>query len=62
MAAIFVGLCLSALGTVCKVLRFLLVECTLLTLHSAFYLEDLLPGCWGDQRSCELVLRRTSYN
>ena len=51
------GCCLrlSALGTECEVLWFLLVGRTLLTLRRAFYLEDLLPGCWGDQGSCELV-------
>ena len=26
----------------------------LLELRRAFYLEYLLPGCWGDQESCEL--------
>ena len=63
MAAVFVALRLSAVGTVteCEVLWFLLVGRTLLTLRRAFYLEDLLPGCWGDQGSCELVLRRTRY-
>ena len=48
MAAVFVGLCL---GTECEVLWFLLVGRMLLELHRAFYLEDLLPGCWGDQES-----------
>ena len=62
MAAVFVGLCLSAVGTEYKVLWFLLVGRTLLTLRRAFYLEDLLPGCWDDQGSCELVLRRTRYS
>ena len=62
MAAVFVGLRLSAVGTECEVLWFLLVGRTLLTLRRAFYLEDLLPGCWGDQGSCELVLRRTRYS
>jgi len=37
-----VGLRLSALDTECEVLWFLLVGHTLLTLWSAFYLEDLL--------------------
>ena len=60
MAAVFVSLRLSVLGAECEVLWSLLVGRTLLTLRSAFYLEDLLPGCWGDQGSCELVLRRTS--
>ena len=60
MAAVFVGLHLSAVGTECEVLWFLLVGHTLLTLRRACYLEDLLPCCWGDQGSCELVLRRTS--
>ena len=49
MAAVFVDLCLSAVGAECEVLWFLLVGRTLLTLRRAFYLEDLLPGCWGDQ-------------
>ena len=65
MAAVFVGLRLSAVGTECEVLWFLLVGRTLLTLRRAFYLdmlEDLLPGCWGDQGRCELVLRRTRYS
>ena len=62
MAAVFVGLRLSDVGTECEVLWFLLVGRTLLTLRRAFYLEDLLPGCWGDQGSCELVLRRTRYS
>ena len=62
MAAVFVGLRLSAVGTECEVLWFLLIGRTLLTLRRAFYLEDLLPGCWGDQGSCELVLRRTCYS
>ena len=48
MAAVFVGLCLSAVGIECEVQWFLLVGCMLLTLHRAFYLKDLLPGCWGD--------------
>ena len=56
MAAVFFGL---RLGTECEVLLFLLVE---LTLHSTFDLEDSLPGCWGDQGSSELALRRTSYS
>ena len=60
MVAVFVGLRLSALGMKCEV-GFLLVGHTLLTLCRVFYLEDLLPGCWGDQGSCELVLRRTNY-
>ena len=60
MAAVFVGLRLSAVGTECEVLWFLLIGRTLL--RRAFYLEDLLPGCWGDQGSCELVLRRTRYS
>ena len=46
MAAVFVGLRLSAVGTECEVLW---AGRTLLTLRRAFYLEDLLPGCWGDQ-------------
>ena len=62
MAAVFVGLRLSAVGTECDVLWFLLVGRTLLTLRRAFYLEDLLSGCWGDRGSCELVLRRTRYS
>ena len=62
MAAVFVGLDLSAVGTECEALWFLLVGRMLLTLCRAFYLEDLLPGCWGDQGSCELVLRRNSYS
>ena len=45
MAAVFVGLPLSAVGTECEVLWFLLVGRMLLTLRRAFYLEDLLPGC-----------------
>ena len=57
MAAVFVGLCLSALGTECEVLQFLLVGRTFLTPDSVFDLEDLLPGCWSDQEGCELVLR-----
>ena len=59
MAAVFVGLRLLVVGTECEVLWFLLVGRTLLTLCRVFYLDDLLPGCWGDQGSCELVLRRT---
>ena len=55
-----VSLRLSALGTECEILWFLLVESSLLTLSRAFNLEDLLPGCYGDRGSCELVLRRTS--
>ena len=51
MAAVFVGL---HLGTECEVLWFLLVGHVLLKLCRAFYLEDLLPGCWGDQEKCEL--------
>ena len=62
VAAVFVGLRLSAVGTECEVLWFLLVGCTLLTLRKACYLEDLLSDCWSDQQSCELVLRRTSYS
>ena len=50
IAAVFVDL---RLGTECEVLWFLLVGRTLLKLHRAFYLEDLLPGCLGDQESCE---------
>ena len=46
-----VGLCL---GTECEVLWFPLVGRMLLELRRAFYLEYLLPGCWGDQESCEL--------
>ena len=30
------------------------------TLHSVSDLEDLLPVCWSDQGSCELV-QRTSF-
>ena len=60
MAAVFVGLRLSAVDTECEVWWLLLVGRTLLTLHRTFYLEDLLPGCLGDQGSCELVLRRIS--
>ena len=48
MAAVFVGLRLSAVGIECEVLWFLLVGRMLLTLRRAFYLEDLLPSCWGD--------------
>ena len=62
MAVVFVVLHLSAVGTECEVLWFLLVGCTLLTLRNAFDLKDSLPGCSGGQGSCELVLRRTSYN
>ena len=62
MAAVFVALRLSAVNTECEVLWFLLVGRTLLTLRRTSYLEDLLPGCWGDQGSCELVLRRTPYS
>ena len=62
MAAVFVGLRLSAVGTECEVLWFLLVGRTLLTLCRACCLEDLFPDCWSDQQSCELVLRRTSYS
>ena len=62
MADVFVGMRLSAVGTKCEVLWFLLVGHTLLTLRRAFHLEDLLPGCLGDQGSCELVLRRTCYS
>ena len=47
MAAVFVSLRLSAVGTACEG-WFLLVGRMLLTLRRAFYLEDLLPGCWGD--------------
>ena len=56
MTAVFVGLHSLAVGTVCGVLWFLLVGCTLMTLSKAFY---LLPGCWSDQGSCELAMRRT---
>ena len=42
-----------------SVLSFRLVGRTLLTQRSAFDFEDLLPGCWSDQGSCELALRRT---
>ena len=62
MATVFVGLRLSAVGTECELLWFLLVGRTLLTLRKAFYLEDLLLGYWGDQGSCELILRRTRYS
>ena len=44
-------------GIECEVL---LVGRTLLTPRSVFDLEDLLPGCWSDQGSYELVLRRIS--
>ena len=60
MVVVFVGPHLSAVGTECEVLWFLLVGHTLLTLCRVFYLEDLLPGCWGDQGSCDLVLRRSA--
>ena len=55
MAAVFVGLHLSAVGTECEVLWLLLVGRTLLTLRRAFTLRT----CWDDQGSCELLLRRT---
>ena len=50
MAAVFVGLRLSAVGTECEVLWFLLVWRTVLPLRNAVYLEDLLPGCSGWSR------------
>ena len=46
MAAVFVGLRLSALGCWHWVVQ--------------FDFEDLLPDCWGDQGSCQLALRTTS--
>ena len=30
-------------------------------LPQLFDFEDSLPGCWGDQLSCELALKRTNY-
>ena len=57
LAAVFIDLRSLALGAEYESLQFLVVERTLLTV--LFDPGDSLPGCWGDQGSCELALRRT---
>ena len=59
MAAVFIDPRSLALGVEYEVLQFLVVERTLLTLCSTVDSKDSLPGCWGDQGSYELALRRT---
>ena len=61
MAAVFIDPYSLALGAKYEILQFVVVERTLLTLHSILFdSEDSPPDCWGDQGSCELALRRTS--
>ena len=60
MAAVFINPRSLALGAEYEVLQFLVVERTLLRVCALLFdTKDSLPGCWGDQGSCELALRRT---
>ena len=58
MAAVFIDPRSLALGAEYEILQFLVVERTLLTLHSTVCLPGLTSWLLGDQGSCEMALRR----